>query len=224
MQDRQIVPTLWNWRPHCRQTAMAPPSWSHDQRHQDMSYCREAAKQALRILFQMHRGFAVLTPEIIRPQYLALARSFLEYGLQALAPHLWQDVDMMERLQRLATRKAETLSEFSYLLTCEDLYTARAEYASIACPASRTAYWETWLTFTTNYTAGWTSSPSKGGSSGWTSSSHITWLKVTLTPHWMNSSKHQQIGTSGGTLTPKKREEQPPQHWNKLPLVHLIFP
>ncbi len=41
-------------------------------------HCQQAANQARRILFQLRRGFAVLTPEIFRPLHLALVRPILE--------------------------------------------------------------------------------------------------------------------------------------------------
>ncbi len=77
-------------------------------------HCREAANRARRVLFQMRRGFAVLTPEIFRPLYLALVRPILEYGLQASSPYLGRDVFLMERLQRLGARMVKSLRELSY--------------------------------------------------------------------------------------------------------------
>ncbi len=65
--------------------------------------CQQAANRARRILFQIRRGFAVLTPEIFRLLYLALVRPILEYGQQASSPHPQRDIALMERVQRLAT-------------------------------------------------------------------------------------------------------------------------
>ncbi len=51
-------------------------------------HCRQAANRARRILFLLHRGFAVLTSEIFRPLYLILVRPILEYDQQASSPYL----------------------------------------------------------------------------------------------------------------------------------------
>ncbi len=56
----------------------------------------------------------MLSPEISRPLYLALVRSILEYGLQASPPYIRQDITMMEKLQRLATRMVKGLRDLSY--------------------------------------------------------------------------------------------------------------
>ncbi len=68
----------------------------------------------LQDVVELRRGFAVLTPEIFRPLYLALVRPILEYGQQASSPYLQRDIALMERIQRLATRMAKTIREFSY--------------------------------------------------------------------------------------------------------------
>ncbi len=67
-------------------------------------HCQQAANRGWRILFPFHRGFAVLTPEIFRPLYLALVRPILKYGQQEFSPYLRRDITLMERIQRLATR------------------------------------------------------------------------------------------------------------------------
>ncbi len=59
-------------------------------------------------------GFAVLTPEIFRPLYLALVRPILEYGLQASSLYLHRDIALMERIQRLATCMFKGMKELPY--------------------------------------------------------------------------------------------------------------
>ncbi len=56
----------------------------------------------------------VLTPEIFRPLYLDLVKSILEYGVQASLPYLQQDIDLMERIQRLVIRMVKGMSELPY--------------------------------------------------------------------------------------------------------------
>ncbi len=77
-------------------------------------HCQHAANRARRILFLLRRGFAVLTPEIFRPLYLALVRPILEYGQQATSPYLRRNIALMERIQRLATRMVKGMRELPY--------------------------------------------------------------------------------------------------------------
>ncbi len=67
-----------------------------------------------RIMFQLRRGVAVLTPEIFRPLYLALVRPILKYDQQASSPYLRRDIVLMERIQRLATRMVKCMIELPY--------------------------------------------------------------------------------------------------------------
>ncbi len=77
-------------------------------------HCQQAVNRARRILFQLRRGFADLTPEIFRPLYLALLRPILEYGQQASSPYLQRDIALMERIQRLATCMVKGVMELPY--------------------------------------------------------------------------------------------------------------
>ncbi len=56
----------------------------------------------------------MLSPEIFRPLYLSLVRPILEFGLQASTPYLRQDIILIEKLQRLATRMVKGLRDLSY--------------------------------------------------------------------------------------------------------------
>ncbi len=75
---------------------------------------QQAANRARRILFLLRLGFAVLTPELVRPLYLALVRPILEYGQQASSPYLRRDIALMERIQRLATHMVKGMKELPY--------------------------------------------------------------------------------------------------------------
>ncbi len=77
-------------------------------------HCQQPVNRARRILFQLRRGFAVLTPEIFRPLYLDLVRPILEYGRQASSPYLQRDIALMEHIQRLATRMVKGMRELPY--------------------------------------------------------------------------------------------------------------
>ncbi len=56
----------------------------------------------------MRRGFAILTPAISRPLYLAMMRPHIGYAVQASFPYLQKDIQLIERMQRLATRRVES--------------------------------------------------------------------------------------------------------------------
>ncbi len=77
-------------------------------------HCQQAANRARRILFQLRHGFAVLTPEIFRPLSLVLVKPILESGPQAPSPHLRQDIVLMARTQRRATRLVNGMGELPY--------------------------------------------------------------------------------------------------------------
>ncbi len=77
-------------------------------------YCQQAVNFARRILFVLRRGLAVLTPEMVRPLYLALVKPILEYGQQASSPYLQRDIALMERKQRLATRMVKGMRKLPY--------------------------------------------------------------------------------------------------------------
>ncbi len=68
------------------------------------------------------RGFVVLTPEISRPLYLALVRPILVYDQQASSPDLQRDIALMERLQRLATRRVKGMRDLPYEERLRRLY------------------------------------------------------------------------------------------------------
>ncbi len=72
-------------------------------------HCQQAANRARRILFVLRRAFAVLTPEIFRPLYLAVERPILGYGQQASSPNLRRDIALMQRIQRQATRTVKCM-------------------------------------------------------------------------------------------------------------------
>ncbi len=76
--------------------------------------CQQAANGARCILFLLRRGFAVLTPEMFRPLYLALVRPILGDDRQASSPYLRRDITLMERIQLLATRTVKGMIELPY--------------------------------------------------------------------------------------------------------------
>ena len=52
--------------------------------------------------------------ELIIPLYKTIVRPHLEYGIQARRPYHKKDIDMLERVQRRATKMIQKLRNISY--------------------------------------------------------------------------------------------------------------
>jgi len=94
------------------------------------SQCIKAVNTANRVLGMIKRTFSVRDKDIILQLYKSLVRPHLEYSVQAWRPHFQKDIDLIEGVQRRATKlitsvKDKTYEERLRLLHLQSLETRR---------------------------------------------------------------------------------------------------
>ena len=76
--------------------------------------CIEAAKKGNRVLGMIRRNFRFLGNDIVLRLYKQLVRPHLEYAVQAWNPYFSKDKDILEKVQRRATRMISSLKGVPY--------------------------------------------------------------------------------------------------------------
>ena len=76
--------------------------------------CMAAAAKASRIIGLVRRNFRDLDKRDFLLIYKAYIRPYLEYCIQAWSPYLEKDMEVLERVQRSATRLLSGFARFGY--------------------------------------------------------------------------------------------------------------
>ena len=76
--------------------------------------CRIAASKGNQVLGMIRRNITYKENSLIIPLYKAIVRPHLEYCIQAWNPYLRKDVDMLEKIQRRATKLIPGLRDLTY--------------------------------------------------------------------------------------------------------------
>ena len=75
---------------------------------------RIAASKGNQVLGMIRRNITYKEKSLIVPLYKAIVRPHLEYCIQAWSPYLRKDIDMLEKIQRRATKLIPGLRDLSY--------------------------------------------------------------------------------------------------------------
>ena len=78
------------------------------------SHCLEARNKANRMLGIINRNVSYKSKEVMSKMYNSYVRPVMEYCSQVWAPHLRKDIDMLEAVQRRATRMIHGFDNMSY--------------------------------------------------------------------------------------------------------------
>ena len=83
--------------------------------------CQAAAAKARRMLGLLGRALPAKSPEVVLPMYRSLVRPHLEYCTPAWSPQLMKDQQVLEQVQRIATRMVRGARRLPYQERCAAL-------------------------------------------------------------------------------------------------------
>ena len=83
--------------------------------------CISAKNKANKMLGIINRGISYKSEDVIRKLYTTYVRPLLEYCVQFWSPYLIKDIDMIESVQRRATKMIPSLKKLSYEKRLEKL-------------------------------------------------------------------------------------------------------
>ena len=76
--------------------------------------CRTAANKGKQILGMISRSFECKNKTVMKNLYKSLVRPHLDYCIQAWRPHYKKDIDVIEKVQRRATKMVTDLKDVKY--------------------------------------------------------------------------------------------------------------
>ena len=83
--------------------------------------CRKAAAKAMQVLGLLRRSFKLFSVDLLTFLYKMYVRPHLEYCIQVWSPYLAKDIDLLEKVQRRATKLLPSLFDLPYETRLERL-------------------------------------------------------------------------------------------------------
>ena len=93
--------------------------------------CRIAASKGNQFLGMIRRNITYKDKSLIIPLYKAIVRPHLEYCIQAWSPYLRKYIDMLEKIQRRATKLIPGLRDLTYEEQLKECWTDNTRNAKI---------------------------------------------------------------------------------------------
>jgi len=96
-------------------------------------YCEKLAAKGFRMVNVIYRTFVSRDRGFLIRMFKTYVRSKLEYATEVWSPYLLKDIELIERVQRLFTRRLPGLSELSYYERLQTLKLQSLEERRLIC-------------------------------------------------------------------------------------------